>query len=210
MIAVIDYGMGNLQSVCGALEHIGADAVITADPATIAASTRVVLPGVGAFGDAMINLARRGLIDTLRCEVLEKRKPFLGICLGMQLLADSSIEHGFHHGLGWIRGRVKRFEAVDGLKIPHIGWNDVQREPALPLYANLKDEHLTFYFVHSYHFVCDDPRVAVSSCEYGVPFAAALCSGNICATQFHPEKSQDNGLQLLENFVTWTPESTTC
>jgi glutamine amidotransferase len=206
MIAIVDYGMGNVRSVHNALDSLGQQAVVSADPAALAAADRLILPGVGAFGDAMANLRSRGLVEVLSCEVLEKRKPFLGICLGLQLLAKSSTEHGRHEGLGWFNAEVVRFElSADGLKIPHMGWNDVTPCQSHPLLAGLNQEQFVFYFVHSFHIVCRDAGDIAASCEYGYPFTAAVARENIFATQFHPEKSQDNGLQVLRNFVEWEP-----
>jgi glutamine amidotransferase len=202
-VAIIDYGRGNVRSVANALEYCGADAVVTADAAQIDDASHIVLPGVGAFGDAMAALTERGLPDILHRQVLDKGKPFLGICLGMQVLAERGFEHGEHAGLGWIKGDVVRLEpGADALKIPHMGWNEVRVTRAHPLFAGLSARHLTFYFVHSYHFKAT-PDAVLATCDYGVPFAAAVGRDNIVATQFHPEKSQDSGIELLQNFVKW-------
>ncbi len=206
MIAIVDYGMGNVRSVHNALEYIGEEAVVTADPHVLDDAERVILPGVGAFGDAMANLRARGLVNVLRRQALEKRKPFLGICLGMQLLARNSTEHGTHEGLGWFDANVVKFNgSTRGLKVPHMGWNAVRREVDHPLVASLGEAQLVFYFVHSFHFICHDPADVACTCEYGGRFTAAIRKGNIFATQFHPEKSQDNGLQLLTEFARWNP-----
>lgn len=206
MIAIVDYGMGNVRSVHNALEYIGEDAVVTADPRAIDDAARVVLPGVGAFGDAMANLQARGLVDVLRRQVFEKGKPFLGICLGMQLLARNSTEHGTHEGLGWFDANVIRFNArTRGRKVPHMGWNEVRREVDHPLVASLAEGQLVFYFVHSFHFICHNQADVACTCDYGGRFTAAIRRDNIFATQFHPEKSQDNGLRLLTEFARWNP-----
>lgn len=205
MIGIVDYGMGNVRSVRDALEYLGEEVEITADPARLAGAERLILPGVGAFGDAMNNLEARGLPEVLAVEVFEKRKPFLGICLGLQLLAESSCEHGEHRGLGWIDGAVVRFTSDDALKIPHMGWNDLQRVSVHPLLEGLEDSQLCFYFVHSYYLACRDRDAVVATCDYGTPFAAMVARDNIAAMQFHPEKSQDSGLHILKNFARWKP-----
>jgi glutamine amidotransferase len=198
--------MGNVRSVHNALDMLGIDAVVTADPGVIAGAERLILPGVGAFGDAMANLRSRGLVEVLSREVLEHKKPFLGVCLGMQLLARSSSEHGTHEGLAWFDADVVRFDLPhNGLKVPHMGWNDVSARKAHPLMRGLREDQFVFYFVHSFHVVCRDAKDVVADCEYGYPFAAAIARENIFATQFHPEKSQDNGLQILRNFAEWAP-----
>jgi glutamine amidotransferase len=153
----------------------------------------------------MANLEARGLPRILYREVIERRKPFLGICLGLQLLAKASAEHGRHAGLGWIDGEVTKFEPTGGRKVPHIGWNDVHRQSPHPLFAGLHTDQFCFYFVHSFHLLCRDTTDVVATCEYGIPFTAAIARANIAAMQFHPEKSQDNGVQVLKNFATWKP-----
>jgi glutamine amidotransferase len=205
LIGIVDYGMGNVRSVRDALEHLGEEVEITADPTRLAAADRLVLPGVGAFGDAMANLEARGLPAILDVEVFQKRKPLLGICLGLQLLAESSCEHGEHRGLGWINGAVVRFDGGTSLKVPHMGWNDLERTADHPLFHGLEDGQLCFYFVHSYYLACRDSDAVVATCNYGTPFAAMVARGNIAATQFHPEKSQDSGIHILKNFARWEP-----
>jgi glutamine amidotransferase len=198
--------MGNVRSVQNAFDSLGHDAVVTSDPSVIAEAERLVLPGVGAFGDAMENLRMRGLVDVLRQQVLEAKKPFLGICLGMQLLAKSSSEHGTHLGLGWIDAEVTRFNfPATGLKVPHMGWDEIVPHGEHPLMEGLRADQFVFYFVHSFFVVCRESRDVAASCEYGTSFTAAIEKGNIFATQFHPEKSQDNGIQLLQNFAEWRP-----
>jgi len=199
MIAIVDYGMGNLKSVSKAFEFISRDEILVTDKAEVLQrADRIVLPGVGSFGDAVSNLSKLGLIVALRTEVLEKKKPFLGICLGMQILAEKGFEHGTHQGLGFIKGTVTRFE-VD-LKVPHIGWNNIKIKKNNQL---LTDDSHDFYFVHSYHLKSDDDIVC-ATCNYGYEFIAAIKKYNIFATQFHPEKSQKAGLQILKNFVGWS------
>jgi glutamine amidotransferase len=206
MIAIIDYGMGNLRSVEKALEKLGHAAVITSDAAEIAAAGRVVLPGVGAFGAAMANLnaPRDGqppLAETVRAAV-RSGKPFLGICLGMQLLYDTSDELGEHQGLGLLPGHVTRFD-FDGdpaLKIPHMGWNELSFPRATPLMEGLKDGDQV-YFVHGYYCAPDDPSVIAATCDHGGSFCAAVSTGNVHAAQFHPEKSGAAGLRILANFA---------
>lgn len=205
MIAIIDYGMGNVRSLANAVEFTGHDAVITSDTQVIGDSRKIILPGVGAFGDAMSALRSRGLDEILYREVMEKKKPMLGICLGLQLLGKSSEEHGYHEGLGWIDADVVRFNSGQTLKIPHIGWNDIEIADPDPLFAGLKENERVFYFVHSFYMKCRKESDVSACCEYGIQFAAAIRHENIVATQFHPEKSQDNGIHLLGNFLRWDP-----
>lgn len=197
MIAIIDYGRGNLGSVEKAFQRLGRRAVVTQDPAVVDAADAVVLPGDGAFHDAMANLERLGLTAALR-RALDGRRPFLGICLGYQLLFSASEEFGEGRGLDVIRGDVRRFPR--GRKIPHMGWNRVWHEGRLGLFRGIPDG-AHFYFVHSYYPVLEDGARSVAWCDYGVRFAAAIETGRISATQFHPEKSQRWGLRLLENFA---------
>lgn len=201
MITVVDYGMGNLRSVHNALKLLGEDVIITGNPSEILQAERLILPGVGAFGLAMHNLRQRGLVEALNEKVLHHGTPILAICLGMQLLAESSTEHGNHTGLGWIKGRVQKFE-VEPLRVPHVGWNEILPQQDSPLFKGL-DGNKEFYFVHSFHYVPDDPSVVAATAHYGYEFVCAVQQGNIFGTQFHPEKSQANGLRLLENFIAW-------
>ncbi len=201
MIAIVDYGMGNLRSVEKGIARSGAATRVTSDPAEIRAADGVVPPGVGAFGACMGNLASRGLTDTIRA-VVEAGTPFLGICLGLQLLFETSEEFGPVAGLGLLKGKVVRFggDALAGLKIPQMGWNELAiRRPVAEL-AGI-GEHPSVYFVHSYYVVPDDPAITVASTSYGVEFTAAIAKDNVFACQFHPEKSQGIGLRILENFV---------
>lgn len=205
MITVVNYGMGNLNSVVNALKALFVDVCLSDDPADLARADRLVLPGVGAFGQGMDNLRSLGLVGPLTEEVMQRRKPFLGICLGMELLARDSYEHGHHEGLGWVAGTVKPFDLNGGtLKATHIGWNDVRPLQVAPLFTHLGPAP-DFYFVHQYYFHCDAPGTVAALSEYGSPFPAALKQDNILAVQFHPEKSQETGLALLRNFVTWQP-----
>ena len=200
-IALIDYGAGNLRSVANALNAIGVTPQLAEAPAALAGATHLVLPGVGSFGDCMGKLTARGLAEPIR-EWVAAGKPFLGICLGYQLLFESSEESPGVAGLGLVRGSVRRFEAKPGLKIPHMGWNSVvPRRPEAGHWAGLGDEPY-FYYVHSYFPVPADDSVTAAETEYGgTTFAAAIELPNLLACQFHPEKSQDAGLRLLRNFL---------
>lgn len=202
MIAVVDYGAGNLRSVKNALLAVGLEPVVSGDPDEIYQADAVVVPGVGAFGDNMAALRQKGLIEVLERMVLEEKKPCLGICLGMQFLADKSYENGEHHGLGWIPGEVKLIEPDSPeFRIPHMGWNDVEFTDRCPLFKDLPTDPPVFYFVHSYHFVPQDPDCIAASCYHGTQVTAAVWRDNIFGVQFHPEKSQENGIKLLENFA---------
>ncbi len=197
MIAIIDYGMGNLYSVEKALAKLGADATITSDPQVIAAADHVVLPGVGAFGDCMRNLEQSGLVPVIR-QVIAAGVPFLGICLGLQLLFDGSEEDPGVAGLGIFPGMVRKIVAP-GLKIPHMGWNSIRIERPSPLFAEVPANSYV-YFVHSYHAVPDDPELVTAVTDYGGPVTAAVGRGNVQAVQFHPEKSSGVGMHILEGF----------
>lgn len=196
---VIDYGMGNLRSVMNAFAFLGCDVAISDKPEAILGAEALVLPGVGAFGEAMTNLRQRGLVDAIRKAVIDSATPMLGICLGMQLVAEQSDERGVHEGLGLIPGRVTRLPVPAHLPLPHVGWNPVSIEREQPFFSGLEQEQ-SFYFVHSYHLKTDDRYVA-ARCDYGTNFVAAVQHENLFATQFHPERSQTNGLRLLRNFV---------
>lgn len=201
-IAVIDYGAGNLRSVVRALTHVGAALHVTSDPADVLGAPIVVLPGVGATLDTMQSLERLGLIEPIRASV-RVNKPFLGICVGMQVLCDTSEEFGPHPCLGVVGGSVRRLP--DGQKVPQIGWNQLAFGPgfgAHPLFNGIPD-HSDFYFVHSYYCDLTDPGMVAARTDYGLPFPSALLRENLAAVQFHPEKSGRWGLQLLTNFVTW-------
>ncbi|HEX7822131.1 MAG TPA: imidazole glycerol phosphate synthase subunit HisH [Sphingobium sp.] len=202
-IALIDYGAGNLQSVHNALLAAGAtDVCVTADPVVVLAADRIVLPGVGAFAhcrDALFGID--GMVDALTEAVAARGLPFLGICVGMQLLATTGEEHGLHRGLGWIDGTVKLLEPTDpAAKIPHMGWNDVV--PATPHSLLLPGEA---YFLHSYHFAVANPAHVVATSAHGGPIVAAVARDTIVGVQFHPEKSQSYGLAFLKRFLDWRP-----
>jgi glutamine amidotransferase len=196
MIIIIDYGMGNLRSVEKAFEKVGADVNVSRDPDDVRSADHLVLPGVGAFGDAMTNLEKRGLIEPIKEEVAAG-KPFLGICLGLDLVFDESDEHGLHQGLGLVPGRVELLPT--DLKIPHIGWNQIRIEKESRLLAGIPDGSY-FYFVHSYVVVPERDSDILCRTEYGCNFVSAIENGNIAAFQFHPEKSSAIGLKILENF----------
>ena len=204
MIAIVDYGMGNLRSVNKAFETVGHRAVVTRDPRAIGEASHVVLPGVGAFADCMANLEQYGLIEPIR-RTIAAGKPFLGICLGLQLLFTESEEFGVHKGLDILPGRVVRFPGMNGagrLKVPHMGWNEVTIErPAPPLRGIESGAH--FYFVHSYCVEPRDPAVVATRTDYGRSFVSSVWRENIFACQFHPEKSQAAGLALVKNFGHW-------
>jgi glutamine amidotransferase len=202
-IALIDYGAGNLHSVHNALRKAGAESVeITADAALVAHADRIVLPGVGAFRacrDALVAIP--GMVEAMRAAVLGRGVPFLGVCVGMQLLADAGEEFGRHEGLGWIPGTVKLIEPTEpSVKVPHMGWNDVTLANAPPLL-----EPGEAYFLHSYHFGAADPADIAATTDHGGPLVAAVARGSIMGVQFHPEKSQRYGLSFLSRFLEWKP-----
>jgi len=203
MILILDYGMGNPGSMLNMLRRIGAQAVISSDVAVVKSASAVVLPGVGAFDNGMQKLVSVGILEPLAQRVLGDKIPFLGVCLGMQLLFDSS-EEGAEHGLGWIPGHVRRFDFSQldrsDLKIPHMGWNIASATRADSLFKDM-DRDSRFYFVHSYHAICSDASHVLSTTEYGYPFVSAVQKDNIFGVQFHPEKSHRFGLALLKNFA---------
>lgn len=200
MITIVDYQMGNLRSVQKALERVGHETEITSDPHRVAGADRLVLPGVGGFGEAIAEIRRRDLEQPI-LDFLATERPFLGVCLGLQLLFETGYEGGTHRGLGVLQGDVVRFAIDPALKVPHMGWNRVNAagEPTPILDRIPADAH--FYFVHSYHVRPADPAVVALECDYGGNFCAMIRRGNLFATQFHPEKSQADGLRLLENFA---------
>lgn len=203
MIAVIDYGVGNVRSVVNAFEVIGCNAILTNDADELAKASAIVLPGVGAFGDCMDSLNKLELVEPLNELILREKKPYLGICLGMQFLAEIGLEHGYHNGLGWINGQCEIIKTNDRkFRIPHMGWNDIEYDASCMLFRDMSDRP-TFYFVHSYHLVPNeiDIDIVKASCWHGTKVTAAIQKENIFGTQFHPEKSQENGLQLLKNFL---------
>ena len=196
MLAIIDYGVGNLRSVYMAFRRIGIEAQVTADAREIARATAVVLPGVGAFGDAMANIHALGLEQTIRAAVRDDL-PFLGICVGLQVLFEVSEEMGEHRGLGIFAGRVRRFQP--GLTVPHMGWNQIHQVREIPLWRDLPDDSYA-YFVHSYYVDPEDTAVVAATTDYGLDYASVVSRGNLTAIQFHPEKSQDVGERILRNF----------
>ena len=199
MIVMIDYDAGNIKSVEKALLYLGQEAVITRDPEKILKADGVILPGVGAFGDAMEKLHTYGLVQVIR-QCVQENKPFLGICLGLQLLFESSEESPGVEGLGVLKGKVVRLPAETGLKIPHIGWNDLKFPNTGRLFQGI-EEGTFVYFVHSYYLIAVEPDIVTATTEYGTVIHASVEKGNIFACQFHPEKSSDTGLKILRNFV---------
>jgi glutamine amidotransferase len=199
MIAIIDYEMGNLRSVQKAFERVGHQAVITSDPGMIADARKIVLPGVGAFRDAIAALRARRLVEPIR-SAIEGGKPFLGICLGLQLIFEKSHEDGEHEGLGIISGEVVRFQVPREYKVPHMGWNQLHFRRRPPVFDGV-DEGAHFYFVHSYYVVPRDEELVASETDYAAPFCSSIWRDNLVAVQFHPEKSQSAGLRLLKNFA---------
>lgn len=201
MITVVDYGVGNLASIANMLKKIGMPARISADPADIASATKLILPGIGAFDQGIQSLRERSLIEPLNRRVRQDRVPTIGVCLGMQLLGLTS-EEGREAGLGWIAAHTKKFRA-DGpekLRVPHMGWNEATAVKPDPIVAGLQS-HPRFYFVHSYHVVCDDPSNVIATTPYGIDFTSILRQDNVWGAQFHPEKSHRFGMQLLKNFA---------
>lgn len=207
MIAIIDYGMGNLRSVQKGFEKVGFEAIVTADPKVVLEAEKVVLPGVGAFRDCMRNLEQGGFIEPI-LKVIGDGRPFLGICVGMQLLMTDSVEFGLYQGLNVIPGHVLRFpegmeENGEELKVPHMGWNQLAIRRRSPLFTGI-EEGTNVYFVHSYYEKPDDESVVAATSVYGFEFCASIWKDNIVATQFHPEKSQETGLRMLKNFGEFT------
>jgi imidazole glycerol-phosphate synthase subunit HisH len=211
-VAIVDYGSGNLRSAAKAFERAVAEAglaervAVTADPAVVGAADRVVLPGVGAFADCMQGLsALPGMREALEDAVIRRGRPFLGICVGMQLMAERGLEYGVHGGLGWIPGEVRVLQPSDpALKIPHMGWNDLRLAGRHPVFEGLAcGAHA--YFVHSYGMACADVRHVLATVDHGGPMTAAVGRDNLIGTQFHPEKSQAAGLRLIGNFLRWRP-----
>ena len=200
-IAIIDYGLGNLHSVLGAVRKIGYDAIITNEASKILNCDKIILPGVGSFAEGIRNIKNLKLIDPLNEFVNIKKKPILGICLGFQLLALESFEFGHHKGLGWIDASVEKLNVEDKkLRIPHVGWNDLFKYNSTILWDEIPSEAL-FYYVHSYHMKCKNEEIIVGKCFYGTEFVSAIQQKNIFATQFHPEKSQFYGLKIIKNFI---------
>lgn len=202
MISIVDYGLGNLRSVQKGLEKVGHSAVITSDPAEVIKSDRIILPGVGASGDAVRAIRERGLEAPLK-EFIGTGKPFLGVCLGLQLLFETSFEDGEHQGLGVLPGQVVRFEVPSELKVPHMGWNQVAFAQRPPIFDGVSEGEY-FYFVHSYHVSTPNRSIVATETDYGGSFVSSVWRDNLFATQFHPEKSQSAGLRVLKNFAELT------
>jgi imidazole glycerol-phosphate synthase subunit HisH len=198
MIAIVDYGMGNLRSVQKGFEKVGFQAQVTRNIDQILSARGVVLPGVGAFSACMKNLGRFGLVEPIQ-EVIREKKPFLGICLGFQLLFSESEEFGPQKGLDLFAGRVLGFRPNDGLKVPHMGWNRIQKEKDSPFLDGISDGDYV-YFVHSYYVVPQDPSIIATTTDYGTSFVSSIATDHLFACQFHPEKSQEIGLRMLSNF----------
>lgn len=199
-IIIIDYGIGNVHSVYNSIKALGYKKILISDKSKdIKESDVLILPGVGAFEACVNNLKKRELLDILNKEVLVEKKPILGICVGMQLLATNSEENGNHPGLGWIDGTVKKLIIPSNLKVPHVGWNNIIIKPTSPLFSN-NDQNTNFYFDHSYHFECEKKYI-IGVCDYGIKVTAAVQKNNIYGVQFHPEKSQTSGLKLFRGFL---------
>ncbi|MBX9946536.1 MAG: imidazole glycerol phosphate synthase subunit HisH [Reyranella sp.] len=215
-VAIVDYGSGNLRSAAKAFERAAREAgthervLVTSSPREVAEAQRIVLPGVGAFADCRAGLfGVPGMVEALQREVIERAKPFLGICVGMQLMATRGVEYGVHAGLDWIAGDVVRIEpkgqaGKDHLKIPHMGWNELRDLKAHPLLAGIAERDHA-YFVHSFQFAAARPETVLAVVDYGVPLTAVVGRDNLAGTQFHPEKSQATGLRLIANFLRWSP-----
>jgi glutamine amidotransferase len=200
MIAIVDYGSGNLASMAGAVRKLGYETEVTADASALERADKLILPGVGAFGDGMANLEERGLIGTLTEMAMKRGKPILGVCAGAQLMCESSDEFGEHRGLGWIPARVTRLRPSDpALAVPHVGWDDLERTRDCVLFDGIETGAL-FYYVHSYAIRAEGP-IEAGRCDYGGAFTAVFQRGNVFGVQFHPEKSQRHGLALLGNFL---------
>ncbi len=200
-IVIIDYGVGNVFSVYNAIKYLGYSNVkITYDEKDIFSSDAIILPGVGAFDEAMKNITKRKLDKILHENVLINKKPILGVCVGMQILSEGSDENGWHKGLGWIPGKVKKLELTQNLAVPHVGWNNLEIANKSNLYLNQSNSNPHFYFDHSYYFETEDKYVS-SYCDYGIKICASVQNDNIYGVQFHPEKSQNNGLKLFRSFL---------
>lgn len=201
MIVIVDYGMGNVRSLMNAFDFLGHDAEVSRDPADFATADRIILPGVGAFGDAIAALRALDLESPLNDQVLGAKKPVLGVCLGMQLMAKASHEHGTHQGLGWLDADVVPMISTPEAKVPQVGWNRLDIHRGDWLFKGLPTKGNDVYFVHSLHMVCKNPEDVLATTDHAQSVTAAVARDNITATQFHPEKSQDNGLQILQNWL---------
>lgn len=199
MVAIIDYGAGNLQSVKKALGFLGYESEITMDREKILSASHVILPGVGSFGDAMASIRERGLEDTIK-QAASGEKHFLGICLGLQLMFEKSDETPGVEGLGIFKGDIVKIPSENGLKVPHMGWNSINLKQTDGIFSGIRDGSY-FYFVHSYYLKNAEPDVVAATAQYGVEIECAIQKGRVCATQFHPEKSSETGLRLLKNFM---------
>ncbi len=205
MIGIVNYGMGNLTSVFNAFEYLGEDAMICVHPEELKEADRIIIPGVGSFGRCAENLKKTGFLDALNEEVINKAKPTLGICLGMQIMAKKGFEDGEFDGLGWFDAEIIKINPSDTtLRVPNIGWNEISFKTDCPLFNDIP-QNKDFYLVHSYYMKCNNPKDIIATYDYTFPVTAAVMKNNIAATQFHPEKSQDYGLKLLENFLSWHP-----
>jgi len=201
MIGIVDYGLGNLASVAGAVTKLGFQAEVTADATRLAAADKLILPGVGAFGDGMKKLHERKLVAPLTDLVLAGKKPVLGICLGFQLMAASSEEFGEHEGLGWVDAQVVRLAPEDqSMRVPHVGWNELHQIGDCILFDDVPSDAL-FYYVHSFRLAPANDNIVTGECDYGGRFTSAIQQGSVFGTQFHPEKSQRHGLTVLQNFL---------
>ena len=200
-VAVINYGMGNLGSVRRSLENLGADVIVAEHPIQLLDVNRIILPGVGSFGEGMKKLSTKGWIESLQKQVIEEGKPLLGICLGMQMLSSSSEENGLNEGLNFISGKVLRLDKLGcRLRIPHVGWNEVNHQESTPLFKNIP-QSIDFYFVHSYALIADDTSNVIATSNYDMSITSAVSKNHIFGTQFHPEKSSKAGQQILKNFI---------
>lgn len=200
-ILIIDYKLGNHQSVANALTYLGYKFLISNKKADILRADAFILPGVGAFGEAVDNLNNLKIIEVLSREVVKNKKPILGICLGMQIMMEDSQENGYHRGLGWVKGHVVRIAPKKHLRVPHVGWNNISITQKKPLFS-LVQNNANYYFDHSYYVSCK-PSVAAAQVLYGTEIAAAITTSNICGVQFHPEKSQNNGLRIYRSFFNY-------
>ena len=200
-VAVINYGMGNLGSVRRSLENLGADVIVAEHPIQLLDVNRIILPGVGSFGEGMKKLSAKGWIESLQMQVIEQGKPLLGICLGMQMLSSSSEENGLNDGLNFISGKVLRLDKLGcRLRIPHVGWNEVNHQESTPLFKNIP-QSIDFYFVHSYALIADDTSNVIATSNYDISITSSVSKNHIFGTQFHPEKSSKAGQQILKNFI---------